>query len=59
MADDIRSDDAEALITALKMLKGVIDVTPQESTSSDHIEQSRVKVQIRKELYAFIEEKLQ
>lgn len=31
LADDIREDDSEAVIAAIRMIKGVADVTPAEA----------------------------
>ena len=44
---DIREDDAEAIVNAIKMIKGVLDVQPSYATSDDWIVEERV----RRELY--------
>ena len=54
LAQDIREDDAEALITALQLLKGVAKVTPVETTNTDDIIRMRVEGEIRNKLYDFI-----
>jgi hypothetical protein len=41
LSDDIREDDAEVLISAIKMLKGVSTVAPVESNPAKFIAESR------------------
>lgn len=41
LAEDIREDDAEAVINALRMVKGVINVEPVVSSVELHIADSR------------------
>lgn len=58
LAEDIREDDAEHIITALKMIKGVIGVTPLENSPEDYIQGIRVKARVRDALYTLIKEEL-
>jgi hypothetical protein len=58
LKEDIREDDAESLITALKMLKGVISVVPAETTNADTVAETRVKMEIRGKLLEFARENL-
>ena len=51
---DIRDDEAEAIITALKMIKGVLRVEPQEATVNDLTIQYREKSELRKKLFDFL-----
>lgn len=51
---DIRDDDADAIITALKMVKGVLRVEPQEATVNDLTIQYREKSELRKKLFDFL-----
>ena len=44
---DIRSDDAESLISAIQHLRGVHDVLPNIADSSDLIARSRARAEIR------------
>ncbi len=53
---DIREDDAEAILMALRMVKGVMAVTPSVSSAEDWMNQARVKGEIRDKLYAAIRE---
>lgn len=50
---DIREDDAAGLITALKQLKGVIEVRPVQAASwlEDGAARMRVKHELRTSLY--------
>ena len=45
--NDIREDDAEQIIRAIQMIKGVQNVVPVETNPDDYINRS----QIRHELY--------
>lgn len=51
---DIRDDDADAIINALKMVKGVLRVEPQEATAGDLTIQYREKSELRKKLFDFL-----
>lgn len=51
---DIREDDAEAVITALKMIKGVVGVKPVISGIELEIAQARVDREWRAKLYALL-----
>lgn len=48
---DIREDDAEALITALGALRGVIAVKPVVSDSRIHIVEQRVRMDLSHKLW--------
>lgn len=45
LADDIREDDAEAVISALRMVKGVLSVEPVLSNPDQRIVQARAHEQ--------------
>lgn len=49
---DIREDDAEALLTAIRMIKGVADVSPIEATSDDWMARQRVRQEIAESFHA-------
>ena len=51
---DIRDDEADAIINALKMVKGVLRVEPQEATVGDLTIQYREKAELRKKLFDFL-----
>lgn len=48
---DIREDDAESLIHAIKYIKGVIDVKQNISDIDYAVAESRVELDIKKKLY--------
>lgn len=48
---DIRDDDAEMLINAIKMLKGVIDVKGDVADWNSQMAESRAHSEIRKKLW--------
>lgn len=58
LAQDIREDDAEHIITALKMIKGVVGVTPLEDSPEDYIQAIRIKAKVRDKLYDLIKQEL-
>jgi hypothetical protein len=58
LSNDIREDDAEAVITALKMVKGVVGVEPVLADSSVHVAEMRIGSEVRQKLYQFIQEQL-
>jgi hypothetical protein len=50
-AADIREDDAEAVIKAIRMIRGVLDVAPIEHTPNDWIERQRVRDELSTKLW--------
>ena len=48
---DIREDDAEDIINAIKMVKGVLSVTPHVVDYADHIAFQRVRHEIGEKLW--------
>jgi len=55
---DIRSDDSEDIIIALKTIKHVINVTPLVTLGDDHIAYLRGKREIIEGLNAFIKSEI-
>ena len=51
---DLRSDDAQALIEAVKMLKGVLTVEPHVVNGTDFTSEARVRQEIVKKLIGII-----
>lgn len=51
---DKRVDDVETLVAAIKMLKGVQDVTLSLSNSDDWMNRSRIRLELGKELLQVI-----
>jgi hypothetical protein len=47
---DIRDDDAEPMLAAIRMIKGVAGVSPLVSTSEDLMARTRVRCELSGEL---------
>ncbi len=47
---DIRDDDAEGLIDAIRHLRGVLAVEPHVASMSDYVAEERVRLEWRKKL---------
>ncbi|MFA5207532.1 MAG: hypothetical protein WC428_02630 [Candidatus Paceibacterota bacterium] len=58
LAEDMRIDDIEPIMQAIRMIKGVIDVQPSITDSNDHINRIQVLSNIRKKFIKFLEEEL-
>lgn len=56
LSQDIRDDDAEATIAAIRQIKGVIDVTPSVANVEDHMNRSRVAYEISDKIWALLKE---
>jgi hypothetical protein len=48
---DLRDDDAEPIIAAIRQLRGVIDVRPVVANPDDHINRQRVAYELRARLF--------
>ncbi len=53
---DIRDDDVEPLLNAIRMMKGVLSVSPERATADDWMIRSRVKREFIEKLYNLIDE---
>lgn len=51
LAKDIREDDAEATINAIKQIKGVLDVEPHIADFDEQIAESRVRNELGTKLW--------
>jgi len=52
---DIRSDDAEVLVSAIKQLRGVLNVIPNVVENlTDEIAEARVRQELSKKLWAVL-----
>jgi hypothetical protein len=54
MDRDIREDDAEDIITALKQIKGVIDVQPNIADFDSHIAHERARQELAEKLWRIL-----
>jgi len=48
---EYRSDDAEEIIAAIKMVKGVLNVTPSVADFNDHMNRDRVRAELSQKLW--------
>jgi hypothetical protein len=46
LGEDLREDDAEATVAALRLIRGVRDVTPIVSTPEIHIAEARARLDL-------------
>jgi hypothetical protein len=53
---DIRDDDAEAVSTALRMVKGALTIEPLVASPEVHIAEQRARHEFRTELYNLAKE---
>jgi len=53
---DTRDDDIEPLITAIKMLKRVISVSPHVSKHETYIAREQLKMELKDKLYKIVDE---
>ena len=54
--NDIRIDDVEFIMNAIKMVKGVNNVEPLVSDSSDFIARSRYKSEVQTKIFKMLDE---
>jgi len=57
LAQDVREDDAEAIMTALRMVRGVTAVQPVTANVDQQIGQIRADGEWREKLFAFLRER--
>lgn len=55
---DIRIDDVEVIMQAIRMIRGIADVEPIISTSEDHMNRQRIKYELREKFYKFMTDEL-
>lgn len=58
IAKDLRIDDIESTMQAIRMIKGVVDVQPCIANSDDHINRMQVLHNIREKFIKFLDEEL-
>jgi hypothetical protein len=49
---DYREDDAEDIIKAISMVKGVAEVSPIVTDASDHINRTQIRLEIADKVYS-------
>ena len=55
--DEYRSDDSQAIIDAIMMIKGVAKVVPVVANAEDYINRQRVAMEIEKRVFKALREK--
>ena len=55
---DIRIDDVQPIMDAIKMVKGVIDVSPSVTNADDHMNRERVTQEFRNKFWGFMQNEL-
>lgn len=53
---DIRSDDAEQIISAILQLRGVIGVAPVNANLNDQINRQRIRIELREKLMRLLDD---
>lgn len=56
LEEPLRDDDAEAIINAIRMVKGVMEVTPHIQTADDYYAEARARAKFRRKIYDFLED---
>lgn len=56
LAKDIREDDAESILNAIRMVKGVATVTPVVSDIGQHIAEERAHLAIQSRIFDLFRE---
>lgn len=54
LTDDVREDDAEAILTALRMVRGVATVEPVGANVDLQLATTRAKSELREKVWAFL-----
>ena len=57
LTHDIREDDAQSIIDAIGMIKGVLDVQPIEVNGHEWVIETRIQSELRKKLFEALEDK--
>lgn len=56
LAEDIREDDAEHILTALRMISGVVSVKPVTANFEQVIARERVHAEVREKVLELLKE---
>ncbi|MEK6829015.1 MAG: hypothetical protein AABY15_02730 [Nanoarchaeota archaeon] len=56
---DIRIDDVEVIMNAIRMIRGIADVQPSIAGHDDLMNQMRIKSELREKFLQFYKENLQ
>lgn len=56
LADDLRKDDSEAVLNALRQIRGVVAVEPVTATLELHVARARAQSDIKSRLFEALKE---
>jgi len=56
LKEDIRIDDVEPILNAVRMIQGVVHVEPSITTSEDHMNRQVIKSQLLTKLFKVLHE---
>lgn len=51
---DIRDDDAESILQAIRMIKGVLSVTGNVTNLEDHVAKESAKWELKKQIFELL-----
>jgi len=57
LSNDIREDDFQAILEAVNMIKGVGHIEPSLVTSVDHMNRTKIKMELMSDIYELIDKK--
>lgn len=57
LEQDIRVDDVEFILNAVRMIKGVAHVEPSLTTRGDHMNRTLVRLDMEKKIYDVLRDK--
>jgi hypothetical protein len=55
---DVREDDIDAIVVALSMVRGVLDVRPQVADYHQHLAEARVRAEVKMRLIKAVSDAL-
>jgi hypothetical protein len=58
LENDIRIDDVEEIMRAIRMIRGIANIEPSVSTSDDQMNRQRIKYELRSKFYKFMADEL-
>jgi hypothetical protein len=58
LEEDMRIDDIDNILNAIRMIKGISSVEPSISNIDDHINRERIKSEYREQFIKFYKENL-
>jgi len=56
LENDIREDDFQRILEAVEMIKGVMHVEPSLVTGNDHINRTKIKIDVTRNIMKLVDE---